>query len=171
MYSRLNSGGAKPQCVMTKDQVEAGNRIDQTTLLGQSQNLLLRLNPNLPTEARLGKGRSKLGWKALNPNNISRDISDPLTYNKKDINQSANDVLKDSDEITVSCRDYTHEQQQKAQHLFATKASLTKEEWVEQLERFVEQTAQSGAAERIEAARNTRGTHSFHVPFRPGSKL
>jgi hypothetical protein len=156
---------------MTKDQVEAGNRIDQTTLLGQTQNQLLGLNPNLPTEARLGKGRSKLGWKALNPNNVSRDVSEPLTHNKKDILISNIEVLKDSDEIIVSCRIDRRGLEQNAQHLVASKALLNETEWVKRLERFVEQIGLSGGAERIEAARNLRGTHSFHVSFKPGSAL
>jgi hypothetical protein len=165
LYSRLNSGGAKPQCVMTKDQVEAGNRMDHTFLMGQMQNQLLSLNPNLPTEARLGKGRSKLGWKALNPNNVSRDVSDPLTYNKKDVLTSEIEVLKDSDIIAMSSRDDRHDLEQRAQHLLVSKASF------EQLRRYVKQIARSRGAERIEAARVSRGTDNFHVPFSPGSKL
>jgi hypothetical protein len=165
LYSRLNSGGAKPQSVMTKDQVEAGNRMDHTTLMGQMQNQLLLQNPNLPTEARLGNGRSKLGWKALNPNNVSRDVSDPLTHNKKDVLTSGNEVLKDSDRIILSSREDRLDLEQEAQHLVASKASL------EQLQRYVEQIAQSKGAERIDAARNSRGTHNFHVPFSRGSKL
>jgi hypothetical protein len=156
---------------MTKVQVEAGNRMDHTTLMGQMQNQLLLLNPNLPSEARLSKGRSKLGWKPLNPNNVSRDVSDPLTHNKKDVLITEIDVLKDSDEIIVSCRDDRHDLEQSAQHLVASKASFSESEWVKYLERFVKQIGQSGGAERIEAARNSRGTHSFHVPFSPGSKL
>jgi hypothetical protein len=150
---------------MTKDQVEAGNRMDHTTLMGQMQNQLLLLNPNLPTEARLGKGRSKLGWKALNPNNVSRDVSDPLTHNKKDVLTSEIEVLKDSDKIAMSSRDDRHDLEQRAQHLITSKASL------EQLRQYVKQIARSGGAERIEAARVSRGTDSFHVPFNPGSKL
>jgi hypothetical protein len=150
---------------MTKDQVEAGNRMDHTTLMGQMQNQLLLQNPNLPTEARLGNGRSKLGWKALNPNNVSRDVSDPLTHNKKDVLTSGNEVLKDSDRIILSSREDRLDLEQEAQHLVASKASL------EQLQRYVEQIAQSKGAERIDAARNSRGTHNFHVPFSRGSKL
>jgi hypothetical protein len=156
---------------MTKDQVEAGNRMDHTALMGQIPNLLLSLEPNLPTEARLGKGRSKLGWKALNPNNVSRDVSGPLTRNKKDIFIPYIDMLKDSDNITVSCRDDRHDLEQSTQRLFASNASFEQLEWLKQLKRFVEQIAQSEGAKAIEAARKSRGTHSFHVPFSPGSKL
>lgn len=165
LYSRLATGGAKSQGAMTKDQVEAGNRMDHTALLGRLQNQLLSTNPNLPTEARIGDGRSKLGWKVLNPNNVSKDVPDPLTFNKKDVLGSALQWEDDSDKILVNTRDYMYEQEQKAAKLLRSTPTY------DQLFRLVKQISHSNGAARIEAARASRGTHSFHVPFGPESKL
>ena len=95
LYSRLATGGAKPHEARAKDQVEAGNRLDHTTLIGRLQHLLESFNPDLPTQARVGDGRFKLGWKALNPNNTSKDIRQPLTCNKSEVFISTEQAMRD----------------------------------------------------------------------------
>jgi hypothetical protein len=171
LYSKLASGGAKPQGTRTKDQTEAGNRLDHTTLIGMHQHELMRLNPDLPTKARIGDGRTKLGWKALNPNNVSKDVAVPLTVNKDEVFISGKQVLTDTDETTESCRDHAHVKQQEAAQIFADPARA--QTWASDpaLAAYFEREASSNDAERIEESRRTRGTHAFRVPFGPKSKL
>ena len=109
LYSKLTSGGVKPPGKKTKNQTEAGNRFDHTTLMGNLQRQLLSLNPRLDVEARIGDGRKKQGWKRLKPNNVSKDVAVPLSYNKGDVLMSGLQVMKDTDEITKSCRDRENE--------------------------------------------------------------
>lgn len=106
LYSRLATGGSKPQVARAKDQVEAGNRLDHTTLIGRLQHLLESFNPDLPTQARIGDGRFKLGWKALNPNNTSKDIRQPLTVNKSEPFISCEQVMRDLWAILQNTIDY-----------------------------------------------------------------
>jgi hypothetical protein len=146
---------------MTRDQSEAGNRLDHITLIGTIQNQLLSFNPHLHTRARVGDGRTKLGWKSLQQNNVSRDVSDPVTVNKTDIFISMRQVLGDTDDISVSVRDQEHDRHERAAVLLQANPTPN------QLRRFVKQIADSDGAERIEASRNSRGTHSFRVPFSP----
>lgn len=165
LYSKLAPGTSKPQGVRTKDQTEAGNRLDHTTLIGMHQHQLMRLVPDLPAKARIGDGRKKLGWKPLNPNNVSKDVAVPLTVNKDEVFISGPQVLRDTDEITVDWQDHELRRKHKAAKLIATSPSYA------QLLQYVECDAAANHAERIEVSRRTRGTHDFRVPFGPEARL
>ncbi|KAL5120526.1 hypothetical protein ACEQ8H_001544 [Pleosporales sp. CAS-2024a] len=152
-------GVEKPSTPPTKEQTEAGNRLDHTTLIGLAQHQLVTLIPDLPTKARIGNGRKKMGWKALNQNNVSADVPIPLTVNKHEIFISGPQVLGDSDDIIRDLRDNAARRQQNAAMLLASNPSF------EECLRYIELVASSNDAEHIEASRRTRGTDDFHLPI------
>jgi hypothetical protein len=164
LFSRLSPSGLKPYAV-TKDQIEAGSRFDHTTLIGIQQNQLLKINPDLPRDARTGNGRNKPGWKLLNPNNVSKDVRNPLIHNKTEIHVSTIQVLEDDDAIITNIRDELGAQEREAVDLIRSKPTHA------QLYHFVQCLAQAKRAELIETTRHHRGTHNFRVPFRLDSKL
>jgi hypothetical protein len=165
LYSRLATGGTKTQSA-SKDQSEGGRRFDHTTLIGIHQEMLLKVNPNLPTNARIGNGRSKSGWKVLNPNNVSKDLVCPLTVNKSEILTSGPQVLDDSNQIIANvCDQLIGPLQSEATHLIKGNPSYS------QLLKFVEQISDAKWTPRVEASCTLRGSDGFRVPFGAESKL
>ncbi|KAH7389573.1 hypothetical protein DE146DRAFT_664559 [Phaeosphaeria sp. MPI-PUGE-AT-0046c] len=158
LYSNLTSGHAKSRAV-TKDQVEAGSRYDQTALLGVLQNQLGCMNPDLPTKARVGHGRKKLGWKALNPNNVSNDVARPLTFNKTEILSSSLHMHEDNEAMVIDIRDEFSALEHEAESFLRAQPTH------DQLFTFVAKIARAKRAERVELARTQRATEDFHVPF------
>lgn len=158
LYSQITSDHAKSRAV-TKDQVEAGSRYDQTALLGVLQSQLAQMNPDLPTKARIGHGRKKLGWKALNPNNVSTDIARPLTCNKTEVLSSSMQMHQDNEAMIVDARDELLALEHEADSI--TRGNPT----YDQLYTYVAKMPRAKRAERIEIARTQRGTEDFRVPF------
>jgi hypothetical protein len=159
LYSKLDSAGAAKTPAARKDQSEAGSRFDHTALLGMKQNQLLRMIPDLPTKARTGNGRLRPGWKLLNPNNISQDLSNPLRYNKQEVHVSEIQVTQDDEEIFDCIEAECKSHEQEAAALVRSNASY------ESLMNFVRRTSQANRAGRISSSRCRRGTHDFQPPF------
>jgi len=159
LYSQITSGHAKSRAV-TKDQVEAGSRYDQTALLGVLQTQLVQMNPDLPTKARIGHGRKKLGWKALNRNNVSTDIVRPLTCNKTEVLSSSMQLHQDNEAMIVDARDELLALEHEADSI--TRGGTPT---YDQLYTYVAKMPRAKRAERIEIARTQRGTEDFRVPF------
>jgi hypothetical protein len=159
LYSQLSTGGTKTQSA-SRDQSEGGRRFDHTTLIGIHQEMLLKVNPNLPTNARIGNGRRKSGWKMLNPNNVSKDLVSPLTVNKSEVLTSGLQVLDDSNQIIANISDQLiGPLQAEATHLVQRNPSYS------QLIKFVEQISGAKWTARVEASCIMRGSHSFRPPF------
>jgi hypothetical protein len=164
LFSRLSGGSSKPNNT-SKDQSEAGSRFDLTGYFGRLQNQLLRINPRLATDAALGDGRTKLGWKPLNPNNICKDVEDPLLVNKIEIHISAAQVLRDSDAIFRDCIVELNHQQEKARNLLRSNPSAM------DMQRFLVHFTDFDWSERVEESCRQRGSNGFQVPFNPQSKF
>jgi hypothetical protein len=164
LYSRLFTGNAKPNNI-SKDQSEAGSRFDLTGYFGLLQNQLLRMSPKLATEAALGDGRNKLGWKPLNPNNICKDVEDPLLVNKIEIHISVAQVLRDSDAILENCNDERNRQQMKVRNLLRSNPSET------EMRNFLVRFVDFDWSERVEESCRQRGCNGFRVPFNPQPTL
>jgi hypothetical protein len=157
LYSQIIPAHAESRA-MTKDQIEAGSRYDQTALLGVLQNQLVQMNPDLPTKARIGHGRKKLGWKALNPNNVSTDIARPLTCNKTEVLSSSMQMHQDNEAVIVDVRDEFLALEHEADSIIRGNPTY------DQLYTYVTKILRANRAERIEIARTQRGTEDFRVP-------
>jgi hypothetical protein len=58
LYSRLSADGRKAYLV-SRGHSEGGRRFDHITLISIHQEILLKVNTNLPTSARIGNGRGR----------------------------------------------------------------------------------------------------------------
>jgi hypothetical protein len=163
-FSRLFSSNAKPNTV-SKDQSEAGNRFDLTGTFGLMEKHLLRTSPTLHTDAALGDGRTKLGWKPLNTNNVSKDVEEPLTHNKIEIHISSIQVMRHSDAILENCNEERIRLQTKARNMLRSNASEA------EMRNFLEHFADFDWSERVKASCSKRGCSSFQLPFPPHSAL
>jgi cobyrinic acid a,c-diamide synthase len=123
------------------------------------QNQLIRMIPNLPAKARTGNGRTQLGWKQLNTNNISRDLSNPLTVNKQEVHISEIQVTQDDEELFDNIEAMCKAHEQEAAALTRSRPTYAT------LMDFVERTSQANRAGRISSMRLQRGTHDFRLPF------
>jgi hypothetical protein len=163
-FSRMFGPNAKPSN-LPKDQSEAGNRFDLTGTFGLIEKQLVQMSPSLRTDAALGDGRTKLGWKALNANNVSKDVDQPLLHNKIDIQISTMQVMRDSNAILENCHQERIELQTMACNLLRTNASET------EVKNLLERLAKFEWSERVVASCSKRGCSSFQLPFPPHSTL
>jgi hypothetical protein len=157
-------GNAKPSN-LPKDQSEAGNRFDLTGTFGLIEKQLVRMSPSLRTDAALGDGRTKLGWKALNTNNVSKDVDQPLLHNKIEIHISSIQVMRHSDAILENCNEERIRLQTKAHNMLRSNASEA------EMRNFLEHFADFDWSERVMASCSKRGCSSFQLPFPPHSTL
>jgi hypothetical protein len=163
-FSRVFGGNAKPSN-LPKDQSEAGNRFDLTATFGLIEKQLMRMSPTLCTDAALGDGRTKLGWKALHTNNVSKDVGQPLLHNKIEIHISSIQVMRHSDTILKNCNEERVRLQTKAHNMLRSNASET------EIRNFLKDFANFNWSECVMASCSKRGCSSFQLPFSPHSAL
>jgi hypothetical protein len=163
-FSRISGGDAKSSN-RPKRHNEAGRRFDLTSTFGLIEKQLLQISPTLCTDAALGDGRTKLGWKALNTNNISKDINQPLLHNKIDIQISSIQVMRHSDAILHSCKEERVRLQTQAHNILRSNASKA------DIRSFLKQFAEFNWSEHIMASCSKRGCSNFQLPFPPHSAL